>query len=390
MATGLGSKIALWVVTPNGLDLARRVRTKWPHAVLFCSRRLADAGGTEQPRIFDALPEAVGAHFHYFQGHIFIMAAGIVVRSIAACLDSKTTDPAVVVVDDLGRFAVSLVSGHLGGANQLARQAADLLGATAVITTATDINAKPAIDVLATDRGLKIENPAAIKAVNMALLTNGPIQVHDPYNWLGGGLPNVLPFDTSPDPSAGQGVSEAAGVWVDDVICDPAPGILVLRPPSLVAGIGCNRNTSREEIHDLLQRVLAEFGLASACLCRLASIDLKSDETGLCALAAEMDLALDFFYKEALAGVEDIPTPSATVSKHVGVPSVCEAAAILASRNGRLIVSKQSTRNVTVAIARLVSISSASVPATYPICPCGRGRCCRGRTPSWDTAPMWI
>jgi len=358
MAIGPKSNIALWVVTPNGLNLARRLRAKWPHAVLFCSRRMAHACRLDQPHVFDALPDTVGVHFSRFQSHIFIMASGIVVRSIASHLDSKTTDPAVVVVDDRGQFAISLVSGHLGGANQLACRTADLLGAAAVITTATDVNAKPAIDVLAAARGLKIENPAAIKAVNMALLTDEPIQVHDPYNWLAGALPNVVLYDETPaDRSTGPAGAEPAGVRVDDGICNPAPRVLVLRPPSLVAGIGCNRGTPREEIHDLLQSVLAQSALSPASLCRLASIDLKADEAGLCALATDLELTLDFFTKEELSSVEDVPTPSTMVAKHVGVPSVCEAAAILASRNGRLIVPKHSTRNVTVAIARMASIS---------------------------------
>jgi cobalt-precorrin 5A hydrolase len=364
MAIGPESKLALWVVTPNGLDLARRLRSEWPRAVLFCSQRMAAAGHPDHCQAFDALPDAVGAQFHLFQGHIFIMAAGIVVRSIAPHLVSKMTDPAVVVVDDRGRFSISLVSGHLGGANRLARQAADLIGATAVITTATDANAKPAIDVLAADRGLKIENPAAIKAVNMALLADRPIRVHDPHGWLAGALPNAVPFDeAAAGRPAASGEPEPAGVRVEDTVGDPAPRVLVLRPPSLVAGIGCNRNTPRQEIHDLLQRVLKQFALSPASLYGLASIDLKSDEAGLCALAADLELPLEFFSKEELATVEDVPTPSAMVAKHVGVPSVCEAAALLASRNGRLIVPKQSTPNVTVAIARRASISSASDPA---------------------------
>jgi cobalt-precorrin 5A hydrolase len=364
MDFGPGSRLGLWVMTANGLDLARRLQARWPRAELFCSMRLAETCGAGRHRTFLSIRDAVREHFHRFQGHIFIMATGIVVRSIASCLAGKTMDPAVVVIDDRGRFAVSLVSGHIGGANRLARLAADLIGATAVITTATDVNDRPAIDELAVSKGLKIENPDAIKAVNMALLTGGPIRVHDPGNWLAGGLPHPLPLAADPAAGAtGRGASDPVTVRVDDVVCDPAANTLVLRPPSLVAGIGCNRNTPLEEIHELLKRVLAQSALAAASLWRLASIDIKSDEAGLCALALEMKLPLEFFTKEDLARVEDVPTPSATVANHVGVPSVCEAAAILASRNGRLIVPKQSTPNVTVAIARRACTSSASDPA---------------------------
>lgn len=357
MAIESKHKIALWVVTSNGLTLARRLRRRWPEATVYCSRRLAADGEAGQLTPIQGLAETMAEDFHRFQGHIFIMATGIVVRCIAPLLRHKTEDPAAVVVDDQGRFAISLVSGHIGGANLLAEQAADALNAVPVITTATDINAKPAIDMLALECGLKIENPECIKTVNLALLEGAPVMLHDPGGWLGGRLPGAVAFP--PDSAIDQAV-----VWVDDVVVDLDSRILILRPPSLVAGIGCNRNTPMVEIRELLHRLLAQFALSRDSLSSIASIDLKSNEAGLRDLAAEMDLPLIFFTQEELARVEDVPTPSAAVAKHVGVPSVCEAAAILAGRNGRIIVPKQHTRNVTVAIARRACMSSASAPGT--------------------------
>jgi hypothetical protein len=148
----------------------------------------------------------------------------------------------------------------------------------------------------------------------------------------------------------------------DDAVRTLDPRLLVLRPPSLVAGIGCNRGTALAEIRDLLDLALSKHDLARGSLCALASVDLKADEAGLCDLAAEMDLPIRFFTREELSRVEAVPTPSALVSKHIGVPNVCEAAAILAGRNGprdsRLIVPKQIGQNVTVAIARRGCMSS--------------------------------
>jgi cobalt-precorrin 5A hydrolase len=284
------------------------------------------------------------------------------VRAIAPVLKDKTVDPAVVVVDDCGRFAVSLISGHIGGANRLALRVAKVLGAAPVITTATDTNQKPAIDVLAVDLGLAIENPECIKAVNMALLTGDPIFLHDPYGWLTHHLAGGA-VSAKEDMLLHKPDMSSAGVWVDDVLGGEPSHALVLRPPSLVAGIGCNRHTPKEEIRAKLMEVLELSSLSHRSLHAIASIDLKSDEAGLCALAADLDLPLQFFTKDQLAAVDNVPTPSDTVAKHVGVPSVCEAAALLASQNGRLIVPKQSTRNVTIAIARMASISSASDPA---------------------------
>jgi cobalt-precorrin 5A hydrolase len=362
MAIATNDNIAVWSVTANGLSIARRVARQWPGATLFASRKVAAVAGSAAVVPFYRLTDAVQDRFHRFAGHIFIMAAGIVVRAVAPVLKDKTIDPAVVVVDDCGRFAVSLISGHIGGANRLAMRVADVLGAAPVITTATDINQKPAIDVLAVDLGLAIENPERIKAVNMALLTDDPILLHDPCGWLADRLAGGAVVSAKQDRSLHKPDASSAGVWVDDVLGGEPAHALVLRPPSLIAGIGCNRNTPKEEIRAKLTEVMALASLSHRSLRAIASIDLKSDEVGLCALAAELELPLQFFTKDQLATVDNVPTPSDTVAKHIGVPSVCEAAALLASQNGRLIVPKQSTRNVTIAIARMASISSASVP----------------------------
>ena len=348
MNTDTANNIAVWAITPNGASLAGRIAAAFPDAVVLAAEAL---GGLPEPAVrFDSLREAVGAHFRRFSGHVFIMATGIVVRLVAGLLVHKTEDPAVVVVDDRGRFAVSLLSGHIGGANRLAAQVARAIDAQAVITTATDVNSAAAIDVLAVELGLKIENPPAIKTVNMALLTGKPVEVHDPLGILTGRIPNAAA-------GGGRG-SAAARVWVDDRLGTAPPGALVLRPPTLVAGIGCNRNTEAEEIRGLLLATLRESGLAAASLKGLASVDLKGDEPGLISVAEELGLFLKLFGRAELGALQDrVPTPSAAVEKHIGVKSVCEAAAILASRGGELIVPKRSTRNATVAIARTSSMS---------------------------------
>ncbi len=344
MSTDSENRIALWAITPNGAALAVRLAAALPGAVVFATQKLDGLPATAVR--FGSLAQTVAAHFRRYGGHVFIMAAGIVVRSVAGLLVHKTTDPAVVVVDERGTFAVSLLSGHIGGANRLAVQVAAAIGATPVITTATDVNAVPAIDVLARERGLKIETPQAIKTVNMALLTGSPVAVHDPLGRLAGQIPQAVAF-------GGAGVVSAR-VYADDRIAATAVGTLVLRPPSLVAGIGCNRGTQPEEIKSLLFGTLQAVGLARASLRSLASVDLKADEPGLIALARELGLPLEFFDRERIAGMEDaVPTPSAVVAKHIGVKSVCEAAAMLASRGGTLIVPKRSSPNATVAIARI-------------------------------------
>ncbi len=339
------NKIAVWAITPNGAALAVRLAAAFPNADVFGADRLDRL--PESAVHFKSLTKAVAAHFHRYSGHVFIMATGIVVRAVAGLIVHKTEDPAVVVVDDRGTFAVSLLSGHIGGANRLAEQVAAAIGAQPVVTTATDVNAVPAIDVLAVELGLAIENPSAIKDVNMALLTGSAVAMHDPFGRLAGRIPAASAANEG-------GPSAAVRIWVDDRISAAPPDALVLRPPSLVAGIGCNRNTEVEEIRELLLGTLQASRLAAASLKRLASIDLKRDEPGLVALAHELNLPLQFFSHAEIGAVEDaVPTPSAVVAKHIGVKSVCEAAAILASRGGTLIAPKRSSRNATVAVARV-------------------------------------
>ena len=335
-------KTAIWVITPNGVALAQQIKTRLTEADIYISANIKP--NANHHLTFDKLSEVIEQQFEQYAAHIFIMATGIVVRMIAPFIQSKMNDPAVVVVDDLGRHAISLLAGHLGGANDLTCKVAGVIEADPVITTATDVNAKPAIDMLAKEKKLKIENPQAIKSVNMALLTDQPICVYDPFTVLQNDIPNAVSWPPKKD--------AAAAIYVDDKQIDLPVHVLVLRPATLVAGIGCNRDTPMHEIRTQLHQIFKKYQLADTSLNRIATIDLKADESGLLDLAKALNVSIDFFSREELNQVEDIQTPSAMVEKHVGVKSECEAAAILASKTGTLIVPKQITPNVTVAIAR--------------------------------------
>jgi len=359
MASVESHKLAVWALTPNGAELAAKVAHRLPDTDLYLAERLRQ---TDPAAIsFTRLSEALSQAFENYRGHIFIMATGIVVRMIAPLIRHKTVDPAVVVLDETARYAISLLSGHIGGANTLAQAVAQASGAVPVITTATDLNGVPAIDLLACAHGLQIENPAAIKGVNMALLSGQKIAWHNPFNLLADALPTeqLVPTDLSADSDTALSHidSDRAGVFIDDKLVQLSDRILVLRPGSLAAGLGCNRNTPFAELRDVLAAVLAQHRLAQASLDRLASIDLKSDEPGLLELSEALQVPIFFFEREQLRDVGGIQSPSAMVKKHVGVESVCEAAAILASKNGKLIVAKQASGNVTVAIARKPFIS---------------------------------
>ncbi len=357
MKSASHGRAAIWALTPNGVKLARIIAEGMADSACFLSEKLETT--IDGAVRFSRLKDEVDRQFIRFPRHIFIMATGIVVRSIATHLIHKTSDPAVVVCDETGLFAVSLVSGHVGGANAMAREVARITGGQPVITTATDVNRVPAIDVIAVENQLTIENPDAIKAVNMALITGNPIFVHDPY----GKVAHRLPQDQAVRSAVNAFDPNDAGVFVDHIRLDLPPHILVLRPGSLVAGMGCNRGTNVEEMRDLLVETFVKNALAISSLRAIATVDLKADEPGLLALAESLNVTVTIFTRDRLKTVEQVPTPSAMVEKHIGVKSVCEAAALLATNRGQLIVPKQKTTNVTLAVAADGYISSASDPA---------------------------
>jgi len=359
-----GGSLAVWALTPRAAEVARRIWRARPGVHLRLSQTASGGRLPDGARSFNRLADALAGEFSAHDGHVFVMASGIVVRLIAPLLDCKTRDPAVVVVDEDARHAISLVSGHIGGANALAVEMAHILGARPVITTATDVNALPAIDVMAVEQDLLIENPGAIRYVSMALLKGEKPALYDPHGLLAPKLPQATRVD---GPSEADIIAElggaAAAVFIDDRCVDLPPQTLILRPRSLVVGMGCNRGTPSCEMRALLGQVLAGRRLAAGSIFCLASIDIKRDEPGLLELADELNVDIRFFSRAQLNAVSSVPTPSEMVRKHTGASSVCEAAALRAAKTSVLVVPKQKTANVTVAIARIDCISSASDPA---------------------------
>lgn len=275
---------------------------------------------------------------------ICIMAAGIVVRSIAPLLQDKRTDPAVVVCDEKGEFAVSLLSGHLGGGNTLARQVAHLLGGQAVITTASDVLGHTALDLWCQEQGLTVAGKHQLTRVMAKLVNTGSVTLYnDAYDaYLLPELPPDIILTDAP---------ETADVVISyRRTPDRGPDKALLHPEALVAGIGCNRNTPAEEIAEALQQTCAVNNLALQSVCGLASIDLKKDEPGLLAFAEEQGVPIAFYSPEQLNSVEGV-TASAAVLQATGAKGVAEPAAILSSGNGSLLVRKMKWPNVTVAIS---------------------------------------
>ncbi len=284
------------------------------------------------------------------------MATGIVVRILGRELKGKDQDPAVVVMDEAGQFAISLLSGHLGGANDLARRLATVCGAIPVITTATDVNQLPAWDQVARDAGLVVDPVAHLKTLNSLLLEGRKIGLVDQRRRIAETFVAVKGV-TLYDNFAVAARSSADGlVFVTHRFLphlQNQPEMLALRPRDLVVGIGCNRNTSAEEIEQAVRSKLKQSFLAFASIACIASIDAKQDEAGLLEFAENNGLPLKFFSAEELNKVE-IPSPASPhAQKAVGAKGVCEPAALLASGLGEMLIRKQMVGNQTIAVAEI-------------------------------------
>ncbi|MBJ6752550.1 cobalt-precorrin 5A hydrolase [Geomonas anaerohicana] len=346
-------RVAIIAITANGAGLGTTLRRGLPQGTLFVLEKHA---ADEAVPFSERVPTLLARLWADFDGFVCIMATGIVVRSIAPLLQGKEQDPAVVAMDDAGHFSISLLSGHLGGANALASQCADLAGATAVITTATDANDLPSFDMLAKENGWRIEDLSRVKVLNALLLEGKEIAVIDPTGKVAaycGGKGNLL-FAEDWEHALQSG---AKGVVLVTNRLVPA-GIdlqrtLVLRPVDLCLGIGCNRGTTADEIESVVARHLAQLSLSERSIRCLASAQAKADEEGLLTYAEKKGFPLIFFGSDELNGVDAPSPPSEHAFAAIGARGVAEPAALLAAAGGKLQLHKVKDGNVTLAIAQL-------------------------------------
>ena len=330
----------LLAFSARGMETARRIRgvleaDGW-RCELRAPERLAGGDAAAYP---GSLPEFVGTVFDR-EALIFVGAAGIAVRAVAPHVTSKRSDPAVLCVDEAARYVIPLLSGHIGGANRLARRLAEALGADAVITTATDVNGRFSVDAWAAERGLHIGSMALAKRVSAEILT------HEIPFWSDRCDPDVaLPEGLRWDDSG------PLGICVSVRCAQPFAQTLALTPKALRIGIGCRRGTTAGAIDALVERVLSEHRLRPEAVAGAASIDVKADEPGLIEFCRSRGWPLEFFTAAQLREVPGALARSEFVQRTVGVDNVCERAALAAG--GRLIVSKTAMDGVTVAVAEM-------------------------------------
>ena len=324
-------KVAAIAFTQSGLALGRRIQR------LLTEDQVTLAAATGPDKV--SFRHWTEENFPVSDALIFLGAAGIAVRAVAPLLRSKTTDPAVLVLDDRGKFCISLLSGHLGGANDLARRLAAALDAVPVITTATDNHGVFAVDTWAKSQGLAIVNPAGIKGFSARLLAGQPARLWSEFP-VTGHIPDGVVL---------------VGARPCDAMVTLRPrgmkDVLYLVPPAACIGVGCRKDISLEALEQALEMLLAKGGIDRRAVCGLYTLDRKANEPALLALAQELGVPLTAYTAAELNAVRGQFTASAFVQKTTGTDNVCERSAVLGSGGGRLIAKKHAEGGVTMALA---------------------------------------
>lgn len=345
----------IFAFSDQGCVLAKKIAEHYGDCGCFSLPKFAQKHGMEE---IEGTQAKVGEVFDNSQLIIFVGAVGIAVRNIAPFIKSKTTDPAVLAVDEMARFVIPLLSGHIGGANDKARQLAQKLGAVAVITTATDINGKFSVDEWATKNNLYISDMEQAKNVSATILTED-VQIKSNFA-IKGELPNGLTFNeqrvkieitcTGKDGKNNDNTNDNS-----DKSCT-----LKLIPRVVSVGMGCKKDTPLEVAEELLLKVLSENNIDIKAVKSIASIDIKKEEKALVTLSEKYGIPFVTYTVQELLQVKGEFTRSEFVQGVTGVDNVCERSAMLAAENdkdnsgeniSRLIVKKTALKGVTVAIS---------------------------------------
>lgn len=333
-------KIAIISVSDKGYELSLKLKEKLDQDSTIIKNNLFHKN---VKKIFPIL-------FYEYDAIIAIMASGILIRSIAPLVESKTSDPAVLNIDDNGNFVISTLSGHLGGANSLTQKVADLIDATPVITTSTDVNKKLGIDVIARDLYFEIDNTNEILYFNKAVLDGNEISFTvNPnanfdylYDYLN---ENALKINIS--------ISYSSKISPDEIFAEVDGHEITLKKRKLVVGIGCRRGKECVKIHDGLKKSFDDLNLPLSRIDMFSSAEIKKDEIGLLELSDKMGIPINFVDLERMKMFEskDIQKSEFVKSKF-GIYGVCEPSALItAGFDSKLIYKKTSYNGVTIAVA---------------------------------------
>jgi cobalt-precorrin 5A hydrolase len=329
--------IGIIAITLQGNELALKISEELANTSCYTLAKWND-------NRFIALPSKLSEYcstlFEKHDALIFIMATGIVVRSIASCIQNKVNDPAVLVIDDRGNHVISLLSGHLGGANSLTIEVAKFINANPVITTASDVNNLPSVDMLAQEFGLKIASMHDAKVITAMLVNGQNIALDDSED--------CIPKDRIP--RSQQKVEGKLVVSHKKHLTETVPFVQLI-PQNTILGIGCKRNTEPQKLIDFIKQKCDELNIHPKSIAKIVSIDVKADEKAILDAASHLNCSLQFYPAEQLAEVDHLFEGSEFVKQQVGVASVSTSAAfIAANKKGDFILKKCKKDGMTLSI----------------------------------------
>lgn len=339
--------IAFFVVTEDGKQIAKILREKLRRGTIYTTPQLYEEGTYA---IRPSLSVVTGEVFKTYDTLVFIMAAGIAVRMIAPYVQDKLKDPAVLVIDDLGRHVISLLSGHMGGGNQMTLEISEILKAHPVITTSTDVHHKAALDTMAKALDGYIDHfREQVRAVNYLLIHNKKVGFYkeDCYE-----VQDLRGFTPLKDLNNLEAFKKVVCVTYKDKLEADMDVVVKVVPKDLVIGIGCRKETPIKLLEDSLKNFLESYNIDSHAVKCLASVEVKKDEKAIIALAGKLGVPFEVIETKEIAKVENLFEKSEFVKSQIGVYSVAEPAAYLVS-NGNLWIGKHKYKGITFAIGRI-------------------------------------
>lgn len=347
------SEMLYWVLKERSYEVKSYTKSKYTKKLLDESQLDEDSQDFRNVKEFshpvdESIKEWAGRRFADSDAIVFIGSCGIAVRSIAPFIKSKKLDPAVVVVDEQGEFAISLLSGHVGGANELAQEIADIVHAQAVVTTAADVNEKFSVEMFARKNSCYISDMEMAKEVSTVLIAGKEIGFASDFPWIGE-LPDELKLCED-----GQEKPEM-GIYVTTSYMEhPFVHTLYLIPRVITTGVGCENGTAKEVVENIIRRACDELLVPSIAMEQVASIDSKKDEMGIKEYCEERKLPFITYTAEELKETDGTFAESKLVEEAADADNICERAALLGSSKegkGRLVLRTYAQDNVTVALA---------------------------------------
>lgn len=367
-------RVAIIAITKHGIEIACRLKDAMKGWDIYAPEKFrASLADKEKDKEKDkgikvnwySEPSAalIAELFNSYDALICIFSLGAVIRMIAPYIRDKRSDPAVLVIDDTAKFVISALSGHIGGANALARLVARILNATPVITTAADANETIAVDLLGSEFGWSIDKATEhnITMLSASMVNEEPIGIYQDAGehhglWWGRELPKNVRIFNSIDELYASGLK---ALIITDRLIDPSYNELLARavlyrPRSLIVGLGLHWDTSSDEIAEGIEHTFRDAMLSISSIRCIATLERGYEIIGLKEFSEHAKIPVEYYSKEQLASIQ-VPNPSTLVERYEGTPSVAEAAALAGTKcKGELVVQKRKfPPNLTVAVARI-------------------------------------